>query len=79
MDQQSLMVLSHGLGAGGQQSCIGPTAGISMASCDLSLNPNTPTIGSTATEAAIRIANMVRVSDILRRCEYSSSGLQSVK
>jgi len=77
MDQQSLMVLSHGLAAGGQQSRIGPTAEISAVSCDLSLNPNPPPIGSIATEAAIRIASMVRVSDILQRGEYSSGGLQS--
>jgi hypothetical protein len=79
MDAQSSMVLSHGLAAGGQHSCVGSTAEISVASCDLSLNPNPPPIGSIATEAAIRIANMVRVNNILQRGEYSSAGMQSVK
>ena len=79
MDPQSPMALSHGLADEGQQSCIGSTADISPASCDLSLNPNSPPIGSIATEAAIRMANMVRTSDILQRGEYSSGGLQSVK
>jgi hypothetical protein len=79
MDPQSSMVLSHGLAAGGQQSRIGSTAEISVASCDLSLNPNPPPIGSIATEAAIRIANMVRGNDISQRGEYSRGGLQSVK
>jgi hypothetical protein len=79
MDPQSSMVLSHGSAAGEQQSCICSRAEISVASCDLSLNPNPPPIGSITTEAAIRIANMARVSDILQRGEYSSGGLQSVK
>jgi hypothetical protein len=67
------MVLSHGLTAGGQQSCIGSTAEMSVASCDLNANP--PPVGSTATEAVIRIANMVRVNDIFQRGEYSSGRL----
>jgi hypothetical protein len=67
------------LALGRQQSSIGSTAEISVASCDLSLNPNPPPIGSIATEAAIRMANMVRASDILQRGEYSSGGLQSIK
>jgi hypothetical protein len=75
MDPQSSIPLSHGLAAGEQQSCIESTAEIST-SCDLSLNPNPPSI---VTEAAIRTANMVRASDILQRGEYSSGGLQSVK
>jgi hypothetical protein len=79
MDPQSSVVLSHALAVGGQQSCIGSTAEVSVASCALSLNPNPPPIGSIATEAAIRIASTVRVSDILQRGEYSSSDLQPVK
>jgi hypothetical protein len=79
MDPQSSIVLSHGLAVGGQQSSIGPTAEISAVSCDLSLNPNPPPIGSIATEVAIRIANMVRVNDILQRGEYSGDGQHSVK
>ena len=66
IDPQSSMVLSHGLADGGQQSCIGSTAEISVA---LSLNSNRPSIGSIAADTAIRNANMDRVINILQRGE----------
>jgi len=55
--------LSHGLAAGGQQSCIGSDADISAASCDFTLAA--PAAGSMATDTAIRSANMVRTKAIL--------------
>ena len=58
--------LSHRLAAGGQQSCIGSDADISVASCDVTLNAAAPAAGSMATERAIRRANMVRTSGIWR-------------
>jgi len=64
MDPQSSVVLSHGLALGGQQSCIGSTADISEAACSLKKNAAPLAAGSIATDSAIRIANMVLVSDI---------------
>jgi hypothetical protein len=69
IDAQS--ALSHGTAAGGQQSCIGSGADISVGSCGCSLNAAAPTAGSTATDTAMRTANMVRKTAI---CAYPISG-----
>jgi hypothetical protein len=79
MDPQSGMVFSHGLADGGQQSCIGPTAEISVASCDLSLDPNAPPMGSTATATVIRIANRFRMNDIYPGGNIPAAAARSVK
>jgi hypothetical protein len=64
MVPQSSMALSQGLAAGGQHSCIGSVADISVASCDFSLKATAPAAGRSATDAAIRKANMVRANAI---------------
>ena len=74
MVPQSSMALSQGLAAGGQQSCIGSAADISVASCDFSLKAAAPTAGRTATDIAIRKANMVRTTAI--GAEYPASAGQ---
>lgn len=70
MEVQSSVALSHGLAAGGQQSCIGSDADISVASWDFSLKAALPAAGNDATAAAISKANMVRANGIFNRCDY---------
>jgi hypothetical protein len=65
IDPQSPM--SHGLAAGGQQSCIGSEADISAASCVFESKAAPATAGNKATDAAIRRANMVRANAIGRQ------------
>src|SRR5438132_6554215 len=60
MDVQSLMALSQRLAACGQQSSIGSEADISVMSWDWNLSAPAPAAGSSATDNAIRAANMVR-------------------
>jgi hypothetical protein len=64
MDAQSPPALSHASAVGGQQSCIGSDAEISVGSCGCSLNAAGPAAGSIATDAAMRRANMVRKTAI---------------
>jgi len=65
MDAQSSVVLSHGLTLGGQQSCIGSAADISVASCAFRMNAALLAAGRIATDSAISIANMVRTIAML--------------
>src|SRR5262252_4028296 len=78
MDPQSSVVLSHGLALGGQQSCIGSAADISVSSCTFSVNAAPLAAGSIATDSAIRIANMVRVSDIFAARRIFRQGLRQL-
>jgi hypothetical protein len=64
MVRQSSMALSQGLAAGGQQSCIGSVPDISVATGDFDLKAAAPAAGRSATDAAIRRANMVRANAI---------------
>jgi hypothetical protein len=70
MDPQLSMALPQGFAVGGQQSCSGSEADISITSADCSLKAAPPTAGSKATDAAIRKANMVRANAISERPEY---------
>ena len=59
MDEQPSIVLSQGFALCGQQS-ISSMADISAISVDFTAAPTPPAAGSTATDKAIRSANMIR-------------------
>ena len=59
MDEQPPVILSQGFALCGQQS-MSSMADISAISVDFTAAPTTPAAGSTATDKAIRSANMVR-------------------
>jgi len=72
IDAQSPMALSQGSAAGGQQS-IGSDADISVIACGFNLNVAEPAVGSSATDSAIRRANMVRAIAMLEWRNYPAA------
>ena len=71
IDVQLQIALSHGLASDGQQSCIGSETD---APADILFAPATAVTGSTATEAAMRNANMVRAMLMLGVRAHGISG-----
>lgn len=59
MDEQPPVILSQGFALCGQQS-MSSMADISAISVDFTAAPTPPAAGSTATDKAIRSANMIR-------------------
>ena len=72
IDAQSRMPL-HGSAACGQQSSIGSDADISVIACGFNLNVAEPAVGSSATDSAIRRANMVRAIAMLEWRNYPAA------